>query len=57
MTAKVPDMAKEADILLRNLDPMTAARPRGGRSRGLIQVAVDENFVDTALWTRIDSLQ
>src|SRR5436305_657216 len=56
MAAKVPDMAKQADILLGNLeDAVPADRKEAARS-GLVRVAKEADLGDTPLWTRINSL-
>jgi malyl-CoA/(S)-citramalyl-CoA lyase len=56
MAAKVPDMAKQADILLGNLeDAVPADRKEAARS-GLVRVAKEADLGETPLWTRINSL-
>src|SRR5204863_3943743 len=56
MAAKVPDMAKQADILLGHLeDAVPADRKEAARS-GLVRVAKEADLGDTPLWTRINSL-
>jgi malyl-CoA/(S)-citramalyl-CoA lyase len=56
MTAKVPEMAAAADILLGNLEDAIAADRKEAARRGLIEVAKATDFGDTALWTRVNSL-
>src|ERR1044071_7946601 len=57
MAAKVPDMAKQAEILLGNLgDPVPADRKEAARA-GLIRVGKEVDFGDTQLWTRVNSLE
>src|SRR5436305_12813678 len=56
MAAKVPDMAKQADILLGNLeDAVPADRKEAARS-GLVRVAKEADLGGTPLWTRVNSL-
>src|SRR5205085_1935794 len=55
--AKVPDMAREADILLGNLEDAIPADRKEAAREGLIRVAKEVDFGGTALWTRINSLE
>ena len=57
MAAKVPDMARQADILLGNLEDAIAADRKEAAREGLIEVAKATDFGDTALWTRVNSLE
>jgi malyl-CoA/(S)-citramalyl-CoA lyase len=57
MAAKVPDMAGQADILLGNLEDAIAADRKEAAREGLIRVAKEVDFGDTALWTRVNSLE
>jgi malyl-CoA/(S)-citramalyl-CoA lyase len=57
MAAKVPDMAKQADILLGNLEDAIAADRKEAAREGLIEIAKATDFGDTALWTRVNSLE
>ena len=57
MAAKVPDMAREADILLGNLEDAIPADRKEAAREGLILVAKEVDFGGTALWTRINSLE
>src|SRR5438309_5813984 len=57
MAAKVPDMAREADILLGNLEDAIPADRKEAAREGLIRVAKEVDFGGTALWTRINSLE
>ena len=56
MASKVPDMAKQADILLGNLEDAIPADKKIAAREGLIRVAKETDFGDTALWTRVNSL-
>src|SRR5438876_5163597 len=57
MAAKVPEMATEADILLGNLEDAIAADRKEAAREGLIEIAKNTDFGDTALWTRVNSLE
>jgi malyl-CoA/(S)-citramalyl-CoA lyase len=57
MAAKVPDMAASADILLGNLEDAIAADRKEAAREGLIRVAKETDFGETALWTRVNSLE
>jgi malyl-CoA/(S)-citramalyl-CoA lyase len=57
MTAKVPDMAASADILLGNLEDAIAADRKEAAREGLVRVAKETDFGETALWTRVNSLE
>jgi malyl-CoA/(S)-citramalyl-CoA lyase len=57
MAAKVPEMAGQADILLGNLEDAIAADRKEAAREGLIEVARATDFGDTALWTRVNSLE
>jgi len=57
MAARVPDMAKQADILLGNLEDAIPADRKEAAREGLIRVGKEVDFGDTALWTRINSLE
>ena len=56
MAAKVPDMARQADILLGNLEDAVAADKKIAAREGLIQVGRTADLGDTPLWTRVNSL-
>ncbi len=57
MAAKVPDMAKEADILLGNLEDAVPVDKKVAAREGLVKVAGEVDFGDTQLWTRVNSLE
>jgi malyl-CoA/(S)-citramalyl-CoA lyase len=57
MRAKVPDMAKQADILLGNLEDAVPIDKKIPAREGLIEVANEVDFGDTQLWTRINELE
>ena len=57
MRAKVPDMAREADILLGNLEDAVPVEKKIPAREGLVEVAREADLGDTALWTRVNSLE
>ncbi|MDQ2623283.1 MAG: CoA ester lyase [Actinomycetota bacterium] len=57
MAAKVPDMAKQADILLGNLEDAVPVDAKEAARAGLVKVAKEADLGDTPLWTRINSLE
>ena len=57
MRAKVPDMAKEADILLGNLEDAIPVDKKVPAREGLIEVGREVDFGDTQLWTRVNALE
>jgi malyl-CoA/(S)-citramalyl-CoA lyase len=56
MAAKVPDMAKQADILLGNLEDAVPADRKEAARAGLVKVAKEADLGGTPLWTRVNSL-
>src|SRR3954463_1815279 len=56
MAAKVPDMAKQADILLGNLEDAVPADRKEAARAGLVRVAKEADLGGPPLWTRINSL-
>src|SRR5829696_1474700 len=57
MRAKVPDMAKQADILLGNLEDAIPVDKKVPARDGLIEVGKEVDFGETQLWTRVNSLE
>jgi len=57
MVAKAPDIAKKVDILLGNLEDAVPVERKEAAREGLITVGRDMDLGDTALWTRINSLE
>src|ERR687894_383109 len=57
MAAKVPDMAKQADILLGNLEDAIPVDRKEAAREGLVRIAKETDFGDTQLWTRVNSLE
>ena len=56
MAAKVPQMAEQADILLGNLEDAVSVDNKEAAREGLVRVAKQTDFGDTALWTRVNDL-
>ncbi len=56
MAAKLPDLAKQADILLGNLEDAIAADRKIAAREGLVRIGREVDLGDTPLWTRINSL-
>src|SRR5919202_602782 len=57
MAAKLPDIAKTTDVLLGNLEDAIPADRKEAAREGLARVGQEVDFGDTALWTRINSLE
>ena len=54
--AKIPDIIEQADVILGNLEDAIAADDKEAARAGFIQMAQDNDFGATGLWTRINSL-
>jgi malyl-CoA/(S)-citramalyl-CoA lyase len=57
MAAKAPDIAAKTDILLGNLEDAVPVDRKEAARQGLIDTARGADFGDTALWTRVNSLE
>jgi malyl-CoA/(S)-citramalyl-CoA lyase len=57
MAAKAPDLAKQSDILLGNLEDAIPVDKKEAAREGLIKAAKENDFGDCALWTRVNSLE
>jgi len=57
MVAKAPDIAKQTDILLGNLEDAVPVDSKEAARAGLIRAAKESDFGDTALWTRVNALE
>src|SRR3712207_1539209 len=57
MAAKLPDMAAKADILLGNLEDAIPADRKEAARAGLVRAGQEVDFGQTALWTRVNSLE
>jgi malyl-CoA/(S)-citramalyl-CoA lyase len=56
MAAKAPDIAKKVDVLLGNLEDAIPTERKEAARAGFIRIAKDNDFGDTQLWTRVNSL-
>ncbi len=56
MAAKLPELAKQADILLGNLEDAIPADKKIAARDGLAQIGREVDLGGTPLWTRINSL-
>ena len=56
MAAKLPDVARKTDILLGNLEDAIPADRKEAAREGLVRIGRETDFGQTALWTRINSL-
>jgi len=54
--AKVPELIPQVDVLLGNLEDAIPATDKKAAREGLIEVALNNDFGGTSLWTRINSL-
>ncbi len=56
MAEKVPDIAKQTDVLLGNLEDAVASDKKLAAREGFIKIAKATDFGDCQLWTRVNSL-
>ena len=56
MAAKLPDIARKTDILLGNLEDAIPADRKEAAREGLVKIGKSVDLGDTALWTRVNSL-
>jgi malyl-CoA/(S)-citramalyl-CoA lyase len=56
MAAKVPELARQCDVLLGNLEDAIAAERKIDARRGLVRIAREIDFGSCQLWTRVNSL-
>ncbi len=54
--AKIPDLVKQVDIVLGNLEDAIPADAKEAARAGFIEMAQANDFGDTGLWTRINAL-
>src|SRR6266511_4207852 len=57
MVAKAPEIATKTDILLGNLEDAVPVDKKEDARRGFIRALRELDFSDTALWTRVNSLE
>jgi malyl-CoA/(S)-citramalyl-CoA lyase len=56
LTAKVPELAREVDVVLGNLEDAIPADAKEAARAGFIRMARANDFGATGLWTRINAL-
>jgi len=54
--AKVPDLIKQVDVVLGNLEDAIPAQDKEAARKGFIKLAQENDFGNTGLWTRINAL-
>jgi len=54
--AKIPELIPQVDVLLGNLEDAIPAADKQAAREGLVEVATKNDFGETSLWTRINSL-
>jgi len=57
IVGKLPDIATKADIVLGNLEDAIAVENKEAAREGLVTVGKEIDLGDTALWTRVNSLE
>ena len=57
IVAKLPDLATKADVLLGNLEDAIAVENKEAARAGLVRVGREVDLGETALWTRVNSLE
>jgi len=57
MVAKAPEIAAKTDILLGNLEDAVPVDKKEAARAGLVRAAKESDFGETALWTRVNSLE
>jgi len=57
LRAKAPNMARQADVLLGNLEDAIAVENKEAARAGLVEVGKTADLGATPLWTRINSLE
>ncbi|NBN77851.1 CoA ester lyase [Microvirga tunisiensis] len=56
MRAKVPDLIQQVDVVLGNLEDAIPADAKVAARQGFIEMARDNDFGQTGLWTRVNCL-
>ena len=57
IVGKLPDLATKSDILLGNLEDAIAVENKEAARAGLVRVGREVDLGETALWTRVNSLE
>ncbi len=56
MRAKIPEMISQVDVLLGNLEDAIPADQKEAARKGFIKAAMENDFGQTGLWTRVNCL-
>src|SRR5215211_4836222 len=56
LTAKVPELVRQVDVVLGNLEDAIPSDAKEAARAGFIAVAKNVEFGETGLWTRINAL-
>ena len=56
ITAKIGDLKSQVDVILGNLEDAIPADQKANARAGFIRMALDNDFGDTGLWTRVNCL-
>src|ERR1700754_1467461 len=56
MRAKVPELVRQVDVVLGNLEDAIPIEAKGAARAGFIQMVKETDFGATGLWTRINAL-
>src|SRR3974390_3813405 len=56
LRAKTPELIAQVDVVLGNLEDAIPADAKIAARRGFIEMAKDNDFADTGLWTRVNAL-
>jgi malyl-CoA/(S)-citramalyl-CoA lyase len=56
MAAKLPDVARQADILLGNLEDAVPVERKEAAREGLVRIGREVDLGDAALWVRVNAL-
>lgn len=54
--AKIPELIRQVDVILGNLEDAIPADEKQAARQGFIQIARENDFGSTGLWTRVNSL-
>src|SRR3954467_11730078 len=57
IVGKLPDIAAKADIVLGNLEDAVPVSSKEPARAGLVKIGKEMDLGDTALWTRVNSLE
>jgi malyl-CoA/(S)-citramalyl-CoA lyase len=57
ITAKIPELAPKTDVLLGNLEDAISADNKEAARAGLVRIGKEVDLGETALWTRVNSLE